>query len=52
MLMLQKSPWLSMSTIIRYPQREIEKLIMLWVLYLSGPLEMASVLPSLRRTIH
>lgn len=29
MLMLQKGPGLSVSTIIRYLQREIEKLIML-----------------------
>lgn len=41
MLMFKKSPWLSMGTIIRYPQREIEKLIILSVLYFSGPLEMA-----------
>lgn len=41
-----------MSTIIRYPQREIEKLIMLSVLYLSGPLETAPLLPVLRRTIY
>lgn len=38
MLMFKKSPGPSTSTIIRYPQREIEKLITLWVfLYLSGP---------------
>lgn len=30
-----------MGTIIRYPQREIEKLIILSVLYFSDPLEMA-----------
>lgn len=41
MLMFNKSPWLSMGTIIRYPQREIEKLIILSVLYFSNPLEMA-----------
>lgn len=29
-----------MGTIIRYPQREIEKLIILSVLYFSGPLEL------------
>lgn len=41
MLMFNKSPWLSMGTIIRYPQREIEKLIILSVLFVSDPLEMA-----------
>lgn len=41
MLMFNKSPWLSMGTIIRYPQREIEKLIILSILYFSDPLEMA-----------
>lgn len=41
MLMFNKSPWLSMGTIIRYPQREIEKLIILSVLYFSDPLETA-----------
>lgn len=30
-----------MGTIIRYPQREIEKLIILSILYFSDPLEMA-----------
>lgn len=36
-----------MGTIIRYPQREIEKLIILSVLYFSDPLEMAvAPLPS------
>ncbi len=41
MLMFNKSLWLSMGTIIRYPQREIEKLIILSVLYFSDPLETA-----------
>lgn len=41
MLMFNKSPWLSVGTIIRYPQREIEKLIILSVLYFSDPLEIA-----------
>lgn len=41
MLMFNKSLWLSMGTIIRYPQREIEKLIILSILYFSDPLEMA-----------
>jgi len=30
-----------MGTIIRYPQREIEKLIILSILYVSDPLETA-----------
>lgn len=34
MLMFNKSPWLSMGTIIRYPQREIEKLIILSIFIL------------------
>lgn len=40
MLMFNKSPWLSMGTIIRYPQREIEKLIILSISYSSDSLEM------------
>lgn len=39
MLMFNTSPRLSVGTIIRYPQREIEKLIVLSILYFSDPLE-------------